>query len=178
MFAIGLPTSPGVLSAVPLVRFALILSVLAVPAAPAQSIPPTQRPELFVQAGAISGLTNGASAFSPDGTWYITGNGSEWQLWSTRRGELRRWQPVPANLVSTLAVASDAKTILSIGTPEMGRPQFHDGLATTGDLTTTLSADIYFSHSRLIPRIHTRPKLNNLEIASPVNETDQGSPSP
>ncbi len=105
---------------------------------PAQTTGVVPRPELFVQAGAVSGQTIGASAFSPDGAWYVTGNGTEWQLWSTRLGELRRWQPVPATIVSTLAIAADAKTILSLGTTVLTRPQVHDGTVAPSDLTTKL----------------------------------------
>jgi WD40 repeat protein len=87
-----------------------------------------QRPELFVRAGMLTGMTGGSLAFSPDGQWYVSGNGAEWQIWSVPlHMELKRWSPVSQNLISTLAVASDDATILSLGDTVMTEPDFQKG---------------------------------------------------
>jgi hypothetical protein len=99
------------------------------------------RPELFVASGATTGKTRGATAFSPNGKWYVSGDGGTWQIWSTVLDtELRRWSPLPAVIVSNLAVAADAKTILSLGTPVMTRPEFHaDGTMVGSTMKTAVA---------------------------------------
>jgi uncharacterized caspase-like protein/WD40 repeat protein len=100
-----------------------------------------QKPELFVQGGAITGMTKGATACSPDGRWYVTGDGAVWQLWSVElRTELRRWSPLPPGIVANLAVAADNKTILALQPSVMTRPVFGvQGVIPSSTLTTRLS---------------------------------------
>jgi hypothetical protein len=80
----------------------------------------------------------------PAGRVFCQENRLPLPIWSAdRRMKLRRWSPIAPQLVANLAVAADAKTILSLASAVMTRPDIQSGGLATKHTTrrSLLDAD-------------------------------------